>query len=66
MIFSTAMHASWCQGVPIPPEVYHHRGIAIKLVNEKLSSKVIEPVDFDNMLNTIFFMLITEVGRPLP
>lgn len=60
------MHASWCQGVPIPPEVYYHRAQAIRLVNEKLSSDIIEPAAFDSMINTIFFMLITEVSHTLP
>lgn len=42
MIISTAVHASWRQGVPIPPEVYYHRAEAIRLMNENLSSDFME------------------------
>lgn len=60
------MHASWRQGVSTGPEVYYYRAEAIRLANEKLSSEFIEAAAFHNMINTIFFMLNTEVRHTLP
>lgn len=58
LMSSTASHVAHNRRVPTPGTYYHHRGIAIRMINERLERGAHD----EGTINTVVIFALQEVG----